>query len=85
VLEDDSMSATDKLMSLVTSLSMSVPSAVAGIGNICKALNLQIVKTNEATGAVKGLNLAMLATPHGAAIAAIFAVITGLAVLAKHQ
>lgn len=85
VLEDDSMSATDKLMSLVTSLSMSVPSAVAGIGSICKALNLQIIETNEATGAVEGLNLAMLATPHGLAIAAIFATIAALAIYIKHQ
>jgi hypothetical protein len=79
------MSATDKLMSLVTSLSMSVPSAVAGIGSICKALNLQILKTNEATGAVEGLNLAMLATPHGLAIAAIFATIAALAIYIKYQ
>ena len=80
VLNDDSMSTTDKFLSVVTSLSMALPTTVAGIKKLNDALKLVTITTEQGTVAQNGLNAAMALNPAGLVVAGIAAIVAALVI-----
>lgn len=80
VLNDDSMSTTDKFLSVITSLSMALPTTVTGIKKLNDALKLVTITTEQGTVAQNGLNAAMALNPAGLVVAGIAAIVAALVI-----